>query len=125
MWQISSALQNEVTSKKKLRAYVINSWNSFHYYIHNILSSRFIYKNLKIKIYKTIILLVPHGCETWSVVSSEERRLKVPENRVLRRIFVHKREEVAGDCRRLHNDNLNNLYVPSKIIRKIKSWRVR
>jgi hypothetical protein len=122
MWQTSSVLQNEVTSKKKLRAYIINSCNACYYYIQNILSSRFLYKNLKIKI---IILLVLHGCATWSVVPSEDCRLNVSENRVLRRIFGHKREEVAEDCRRLHNDNLNNFYVPLKIIRMIKSWRVR
>jgi hypothetical protein len=78
MWQTSNALQNEVTSKKKLRAYIIISWNSY-YFIQNIFSSRFLYKNLKIELYKTIILLVPHGCETWSVVLSEELRLKVTE----------------------------------------------
>jgi hypothetical protein len=55
-------------------------------------------RNLKVKIYKTIILpVVLYGCETWSLTLREEHRLKVFENRVLRRIFGSKRDEVTGD----------------------------
>jgi hypothetical protein len=68
------------------------------------------YKKLKIKIYKTVILsVVLYGCETWSVTLSEERRLRVSDNRVLRRIFGPKREE-DGSWRKLHNDELHSLY---------------
>jgi hypothetical protein len=64
-----------------------------------------------IKIYRTIILpVVLYGCETWSLTQREEHRLKVFENRVLRRIFGPKRDEVTGEWRRLHNEELNDLY---------------
>ena len=59
-------------------------------------SSRLLYKNLEIKIYRTILLpVVLYGCETWSLTLREERSLRVFENRVLRRIFVSKRDEVT------------------------------
>jgi hypothetical protein len=68
-------------------------------------------KNLKIRIYKTIILpVVLYGCETWSLTLREEHRLRMFENRVLRRIFGPKRNDVTGDWRKLHNDELHNLY---------------
>jgi hypothetical protein len=75
-------------------------------------SSRPPSKNLKIKTRKTIILpVVLYGCETWSVTLREEHRLRVFDNRVLRGIFGPKREEVAGGWRRLHNEELRNLYA--------------
>jgi hypothetical protein len=78
-------------------------------------------KNLKIKIYRTIILpVVLYGCETWSLILGEERRLRVFENRVLRRIFRTKRDEVTGEWRKLHNEELD-LYCPQNIFRVIKS----
>jgi hypothetical protein len=82
-------------------------------------------KNL-IKLYKTIIsAVVLFGCETWSLTLREEHRLKVFENRVQREIFGHRREEVVGGWRRLHNAELHKLYASSNIIRVIKSRRVR
>jgi hypothetical protein len=67
--------------------------------------SRLLCKNLKIKIHRTIILrFVSYGYETWSLTLREEYTLRVLENRVLRRIFGHKREEVAGGWRRLHEE---------------------
>jgi len=76
------------------------------------LSSRLLSKNLKIKIYRSIILLVVlYGCETWSLTLREERKLKVFENRVLRRIFGPRRDEVMGEWRRLYNEELNDLVV--------------
>jgi hypothetical protein len=67
--------------------------------------------NLKIRIYKTIIWpVVLYGCETWSLTLREEHGLRVlEENRVLRRIFGPKRDEVTGDWRKLHNEELHNL----------------
>jgi hypothetical protein len=78
--------------------------------IFDLLSFRLISKSLKIKIYKTVILpFVLYGCETWSLTLGEEHRLKVFENRVLRKIFGPKREE-DGSFRKLHNDELHSLY---------------
>jgi hypothetical protein len=66
-----------------------------------------------------------HGCETWSLTLREEHRLRVFENRVLRRIFGSKRDEVSGVWRKLHNEELHNLYSSPSIIRVIKSRRMR
>jgi len=78
-------------------------------------------KILKIKIYRTIILpVVLYGCETWSMTLREERRLWVFENRVLRRIFGPKRDEMTGDWRKLHNEELNELYSLPNIVRVVK-----
>ena len=69
-------------------------------------SSKFLSKNLKIRIYRNIILpVVLYGCETWSLTLREERKLRVFENRVLRRIFGPRRDEVTGEWRRLHNED--------------------
>jgi hypothetical protein len=83
-------------------------------------------KNLKIKIYRTIILpVILYGFETRSLTLSEERRLRVFENRVLRSIFVPKREEVTREWRKVHNEKLNDLYSSLSIVRVIKSRRMR
>jgi hypothetical protein len=68
---------------------------------------------------------VLYGCETWSLTLREEQRLRVFENRVLRRIYWPKRDEAAGEWRRLHNGELNDLYSSPNIIRVIKSRRLR
>jgi hypothetical protein len=83
-------------------------------------------RNVKVKIYKTIILpVVLHGCEPWSLILWEEHRLRVFENRVLRRIFGRKRDEVTGEWRKLHSEKLRNLYSSPHIIRQVKSRRMR
>jgi hypothetical protein len=90
------------------------------------LSSRLLSRNVKVKIYKTIILpVVLYGCETWFLALREEHRLRVFENRVLRRIFGPKRDEVTGEWRELHNEELHILYSSQNIIRQIKSRRMR
>jgi hypothetical protein len=90
------------------------------------LSSRLLSRNVKVKIYKTIILpVVLYGCETWSVTLREEHGLRVFENRVLRRIFGPKWDEVTGEWRKLHNEELHILYSSPNIIRQIKLRRLR
>jgi hypothetical protein len=80
----------------------------------------------KIKIYRTIILqVVLYGCETWSLTLREEFRVRVFENKVLRRIFGPKGDEVTGEWRRLHNKELCALYSSPNIIRMINSKRLR
>jgi hypothetical protein len=86
------------------------------------LSSRQLYRNVKVKKYKIIILpLVSYGYEIWPLTLREEHRLRVFENRVLRRTFGPKRDEVTGELRKLHNGELHNLYLSPDIIRQIKS----
>jgi len=83
-------------------------------------------QKFKYKLYRTLILpVVLYGCETRSLTLSEERKLKVFENTVLRRIFGPRRDEVTGECRRLHNEELNDLYSSPSIVRVIKSRRMR
>ena len=72
--------------------------NACYYSLQNLLSYRLLSKNLKIKIYITIIFpVVLYGCETWSLTLREERRLRVFENRVLSRVFGPKRDELTGE----------------------------
>jgi hypothetical protein len=85
-----------------------------------------LYKNTKIKIYRTIILsVVLYGCETWPVTLKEEHRLRVIENKVLRKIFGPKRVEVTEKWRRLHNEELYALYFSPNIIQVIRSIIMR
>jgi len=85
-----------------------------------------LFKNLKIKIYRTIILpVVLYGYETWSLTLREERKLRVFENMVLRRIFGPRRDETTGEWKRWHNEELNDLYSSANIVRVIKSRRMR
>jgi len=84
--------------------------------VQNLLSSSLLSKNLKIKIYRNIILpVVLYGCETWSLTLRQERRLRVFENRMLRRVFGPKRDEVTGKWRKLHMDDLR-IFTPYQIL---------
>jgi hypothetical protein len=88
--------------------------------VQNLLSSSLLFKNSKIKIYRTIILsVVLYGCEIWSLTLREEHRLRVLENKVLRRVFGRKRDGVTGEWRKLHNE-LNDLYSLPNIVRVVK-----
>jgi hypothetical protein len=90
------------------------------------LSSRLLSKTITIRIYRTIILpVVLHGLETWSVTLREEHRLRMFENRVLRRLIGLKRDDVTGVWRKLHSEELHNLYSLSSTIRTIMSRRMR
>jgi hypothetical protein len=110
--------QNLIQEEIKRR---LNSGNAYCHSVQNLLSSRLLLKNVKMRIYKTIILLVIlYGCETWSLALREEHRL-----RVLRRIFGPKRDEVTGEWRKLHIEELHYLYSSPSIIRIIKARRMR
>jgi hypothetical protein len=103
----------------------LNSGNACYHSVQSLLSSCPLSGNLKVKIYKTIILpVVLYGCETWSLTLREEHRLRIFQNRVLR-IFGHKMIEVTGEWRKLHHGELHNLYSSPDIIRQIKSRRMR
>jgi hypothetical protein len=117
--------QNLIQEEIKRR---LNSGNACYHSVQNLLSSRLPSKDIKIRIdeYKTIILpVVLYGCETWSLSLRKEQRLRVFENRVLRKIFGPRRDEVAGQWRKLQNEELHNLYSSPNIIRMIKSRRMR
>jgi hypothetical protein len=99
-----NSIQKAIKSRLKLG-------KACYYSVQNLLSSSLLYKNLKIQIYRTIILpVVLYGCETWSLTLMEERRMRVFENRVLRRVFGPKRDELTGEWRKLHNEELSDLY---------------
>ena len=84
------------------------------------------FKDQDTNVYRTIILpVVLNGCETWSLTLREEWKLRVFENTVLRRIFGPRRDEVTGEWTRLHNEELNDLYPSSNIVRVIKSRTMR
>ncbi|KAJ4436550.1 hypothetical protein ANN_16582 [Periplaneta americana] len=104
----------------------INMGNACYYSVEKLLSSSLLSKNLKVRIYKTVILpVLLYGCETWTLTLREEHRFRVFENKVLRKIFGAKRDEVTGEWRKLHNTELHALYSSPDIIRNIKSRRLR
>jgi len=114
--------QNSIQEEIKNR---LKAGNACYNSMQNLLSSIFILKNIKIKIYRTIILpVVLYGIETWSLTWRKERRLGVFESRLLRRIFGPERDEKTGELRKLHNEELNDPYSSSNIIRLIKSRRM-
>ena len=100
--------QNSIQEESKSR---VKSGNACHHSVQNLLSSGLLSKSIKIKIYRNIILpVVLYGHETWSPTLRKEHRLRVLENRVLRRIFGPKRDEETGEWRKLHNVELNDPY---------------
>jgi len=116
-----NSIQEEIKSRLKLE-------NACYYSVQNLLSSGLLSKKFKINIlvYRTIILpVVLYGCETWLLTLREERRLRVFENRVLRRVFGSKMDEVTGERRKLHNEELSDLYSLPNIVRVVKSRRMR
>jgi hypothetical protein len=117
---ISNETLIQEESKRRL-----NSGNAYYHSVQKLLSSRLLSKNIKIRLYKTIILpVILYGCETWPLILLEKHRLRVSDNRVLR-IFEQDRDEVTGDWRKLHNEELHNLYSSPSVIIMIKSRRMR
>jgi hypothetical protein len=102
----------------------LNSGNACYHSVRSLLSSRLLSRNIKVKIYKTIILPgVLCGYETWSLTLREKHRLRVFETKVLRRIFGPKRDEVMGKWRKLHRGSF--IICTPNIVRQIKSRRMR
>jgi hypothetical protein len=117
---LGTTLTNENSIREEIKNR-LNSKNTRYQSEENLLSSILLSKNLMIEIYRIAILLVVlYGCETWSLILMEKSRLRVFENRVLRRMFGPKREEVTSEWRKLHNEELNDLYSSSNIVWVIK-----
>ena len=121
-----NSIQEEIKSRLKSENACYHSLqNACYHSLQNLLSSSWLPKILKIKMYRAMILpAVLRGCETWSLILRKERRLRVFENRVLRRIFGPKRDDETGEWREPHNEELNDLFSSSNIIRVIKSRRI-
>ena len=100
----------------------MQSGNACYHWMQDLLPSSLLSKNRKIRVYRNIILPgICYGCETWSLSLGYESRLRVFENRVLRKIFGTKRNEVTGEWRELYNGELNDLYCSHNIVRVINS----
>jgi hypothetical protein len=106
---LGTTLPNQNSTQEEIKI-KLKSGNACCYSVQNLLFSSLLSKNLKIATYRTVILsFVLYGCETWSLTLRKEGRLRVCENRVLR-IFGSKRDKVTGEWKRLHNEELNDLY---------------
>jgi len=110
--------QNSIQEEIKSR---LNSGNACYHSMQTLLVSSLLSKNVKMKMYRTIILpVVLYRCETWALTLGEKRRL-----RVLRRIFGPERYKVTGEWRKIHHEDLNDLYSSPSLVRVIKSRGMR
>ena len=118
---LGTTLTNQNSTQEDIKGR-LKSGNACYHSVLNLLSSSLLFKNFKIKMHRTIILpVIVYGCETRSLTTREERRMRVFENRVLGRISGPK---VTGEWRKLHNDKLNDLYSSPNIVWVIKSRRM-
>jgi hypothetical protein len=118
---LGTTLTNQNSIQEEIKS-ILKIENACYHLVQNLFSSSFLSEDLKIEIYRTIILrVVLYGCDTCLLTLREEHRLRTFENRVLGRIFGPKRGEVTGKWRKLHNEELNSLYSSPNIIRVIKS----
>ena len=116
---MGTTLTNENYIQKEIKNR-LKTGNASYHSVQNHLVSSLLPKNFKVMIYRTLILPeVVYGCETWLVTMREERRLRVFQNRVMT-IFGPKRDEITRKWRKLHNDELNNLYSSPNTDRVIK-----
>jgi len=103
----------------------LKSGNACYHSVQNLLSSNLLSINIKVQLYRSIIFpVVWYGCETWSLTLREERKLRVYENGVLRRLFGPKGDEVTGEWRKVYAEELNDLYFLPTIFCVIKSKRM-
>ena len=117
---LGTTLTNQISIQEEIKSR-LKSGNACYHSVQNLLSSSLLSKNLKIKIYRIIILpVVLYGRETSSLTLRTKRRLRVLENRTLRRIIEPRRDEVRRERRKLHNDVLNDQYSSLNIFRVIK-----
>jgi hypothetical protein len=115
IFDLGTTLTNRNSTQEEIKSR-LKSGNACYYLVQNILSSSLLSKNLKVKIYRTMILpVVLYGCETWLLTLREECRL-----RVLRRTFGPKRDEMTVEWKKLHNEELNDLYSSPNIVQVIK-----
>jgi hypothetical protein len=109
---LGTTLINQNSVHEKINS-SLKSGNACYHSVQNLASSRLLSKDTKIKMYRNITLpVVLCGCETWSPTLREEHSLRMLENRMLRRIFGPKRDKVTGEWRKLHNEELCDLYSP-------------
>jgi len=122
-------LETTVTNQNSIQEEIkssLKSGNAFYHMVQNLLPSSLLSKNIKIKLHRTIILhVVLCGCETWLLTLRKEHRLRVFENTLLWRIFGPKRDDVTVEWRKLHDEELNDLYSSPYIDRVIKSRRMK
>jgi hypothetical protein len=123
---LGTKLTNQNSIYEEIRS-KLKSGNGFYHSVQNLLFSSLLPITVNIKIYGiTILPVVLYGCETWSLTLREECRLRMFGNGVLRGIYGSKRDEVTGECRKLHNEEFYALYLPN-ITRVIKArdgeWR--
>jgi hypothetical protein len=122
---LGTAVTNQNLIREEIKGR-LNSGNSSYHSVQKFLSSHLLSKNVRVRIYKTIILpVVLYVCETWFLTLGEEYKLRVFENTVLSRIYVLKRNDVTGGWGKLHNEELHGLYPSPSIIRIIRSRRMK